>query len=194
MTALGYAWNAEPFRRLAERLPIASLPEETESVRVAFLVAAAFEDWDCRATRPRNAPERRLRDAASVVTQTPMMSLADVGDFSSGACRQMVTAMCGGGCMGRGRAGAIVANVIVPFALAEGRATDAPDWLPPEDVSGPVRLTASRMFGRDHNPAAFYATNGLLIQGLLQIHRDCCLQVHPDCRSCGLVAAAAAVA
>ena len=50
-----------------------------------------------------------------------------------------------------------------------------------------VRLTAFRLFGRDHNPAAFYSTNGLLIQGLLQIHRDYCLQMHPDCGECELM-------
>ena len=87
-------------------------------------------------------------------------------------------------CMGRGRAAAIIANVIVPWAMAERRIVDAPEWLPPEDISGPVRLTAFRLFGRDHNPAALYSTNGLYIQGLLQIHRDYCLQMHPDCSEC----------
>ena len=88
--------------------------------------------------------------------------------------------------MGRGRAAAILANVIAPFALAEERTEDVPDWLPPEDVSEPVRLTAFRLFGRDHNPAAFYSDNGLLIQGLLQVHRDYCLRHHPDCAVCRL--------
>ena len=99
----------------------------------------------------------------------------------------MTKTMCGEGYMGRGRAAAVLANVILPFALAEERVSTIPDWLPPEDLSEPVRLTAFRMFGRDHNPAAFYATNGLLIQGLLQIHRDYCLQVHPDCTDCELI-------
>ena len=66
------------------------------------------------------------------------------------------------------------------------RPTKPPAWLPPEDISQPVRLTAFRLFGRDHNPAAVYATNGLLIQGLLQIHRDLCLRLHPDCDDCAL--------
>ena len=47
---------------------------------------------------------------------------------------------------------------------------------------------AFRLFGRDHNPLACYAANGLHIQGLIQIHREFCLQVHPDCGDCGLVA------
>ena len=98
----------------------------------------------------------------------------------------MVTRMCGERYIGRGRAAAILANVVVPFAIAEGRVAEAPDWLPPEDISEPVRLTAFRLLGRDHNPAAFYSGNGLCIQGLLQIHRDYCLHFHPDCDSCSL--------
>ena len=95
------------------------------------------------------------------------------------------------GYVGRGRAAAILANVIVPFAIAEGRLWEAPSWLPAEDVSSPVRLTAFRLFGRDHNPAVLYATNGLRIQGLIQIRRDFCLTIHPDCEQCSLIGASA---
>ena len=120
-------------------------------------------------------------------TATPTMALANAGDFSRGACRSMVAAMCGDRFIGRGRAAAILANVVLPFALAEERTADCPDWLPPEDISKPVRLTALRLFGRDHNPAALYSSNGLLIQGLIQIHHECCLPSHPDCRDCSLL-------
>lgn len=196
MTALGYAKNAAPFRRVAERVPLEALPRETAAAQTAFRVAGSFETWERTGLRPWNAPESRLAHAAESFTETPVMELCDVRDFSRPACRQMVAALCGarqrgeGGlrehCMGRGRAAAILANVVAPFALAEDRMDDVPDWLPPEDVSEPVRLTAFRLFGRDHNPAAFYSDNGLLIQGLLQIHRDHCLRHHPDCAVCGL--------
>jgi len=53
-------------------------------------------------------------------------------------------------------------------------------------VSAPMRLTALHLFGRDHNPAAFYADNGLLQQGLLQIYLDFCLNAGPDCEGCSL--------
>ena len=120
-----------------------------------------------------------------------MMDFAEASDFSAAACRKMVVAMRGervegSSCMGRGRAAAILANVVVPYAIAEDRMAEPPAWLPPEDISQPVRLTAFRLFGRVHNPAAFYAANGLLIQGLLQIHRDLCLQLHPDCDDCAI--------
>ena len=186
MTALGYTRNQVPFRHVAERVPIADLPSETRSAKMAMLTAGSFENWDRLGYRPRNTPERRLESAAELFTATPILDLSEASDFSSEACRAMVTAMCGEHCLGRGRAAAVVANVIVPFALAEDRVGTLPDWLPPEDISEPVRLTAFRLFGRDHNPAAYYSTNGLLIQGLLQVHRDCCLQVHPDCSSCEL--------
>ena len=187
MTALGYKKNQAQFRHVAERVPIAELPAEVTAAKTAMLTAGTFEDWDRTGYRPRNTPERRLESAAEIFTSTPILSLAEADDFSASACRSMLTSMCGAHCMGRGRAAAIVANVVVPFSLAEERLSAIPDWLPPEDLSEPVRLTAFRLFGRDHNPAAFYATNGLLIQGLLQIHRDYCLQVHPDCADCRLV-------
>jgi len=187
MTALGYRRNQVPFRRVAERIPLSALPTDTAAARMALLTAGGFEEWDRTGYRPHNTPEVRLGHAAEIFTATPTMALAEVSDFARGSCCEMVRAMCGDRFLGKGRAAAIVANVVVPFALAEERVAEVPDWLPPEDLSEPVRLTAFRLFGRDHNPMTRYATNGLLIQGLLQIHRDHCLQVHPDCSDCELV-------
>ena len=102
----------------------------------------------------------------------------------------MLTAMCGDRFIGRGRAAAIIANVILPFAMAEERTAECPAWLPPEDVSQPVRLTAFRLFGRDHNPSVLYSSNGLLIQGLLQIRLENCIERYPGCEGCGLLPAA----
>lgn len=187
MSALGYKKNQSQFLHVAERVPIAALPPEREAAKTAMLVAGGFEEWSRCGIRPGNSPEHRLECAADVFTATPTITLADAYDFSRAACRSMVTMMCGERFMGRGRAAAILANVVLPFAIAEERTAGCPDWLPPEDVSEPVRLTAYRMFGRDHNPAALYSSNGLLIQGLLQIHRECCLTFHPDCRGCPLL-------
>ena len=187
MAALGYKKNKSQFLHVAERIPIDALPEDCDAAKTAMLVAGSFEEWSLSRCRPRNTPEKRLEHAAAIFTTTPTMGLANADDFSRPACRTMVTTMCGDHFMGRGRAAAILANVVVPFAMAEDRAPNCPDWLPPEDVSAPVRLTAFRLFGRDHNPAALYSSNGLLIQGLLQIHRDYCLQLHPDCRRCDLI-------
>ena len=90
--------------------------------------------------------------------------------------------------LGDSRAAAIVTNVVLPFAAAEESLPDgALDRLPPEDLSAPMRLTALHLFGRDHNPA-LYADNGLLQQGLLQIHLDFCLSARPGCDACALCA------
>ena len=116
------------------------------------------------------------------------MSLAEAWDFSPKACRELVGTMSARHIVGRGRGAAVLANIVVPWAMAEGRLERAPDWLPPEDVSEPVRLMAFRMLGRDHNPAAFYAGNGLLIQGLIGVYREFCSSAHPDCEKCRLPA------
>jgi hypothetical protein len=78
-------------------------------------------------------------------------------------------------------------NVALPFAAAaESSPHCAVNHLPPEDMSAPMRLTALHLFGRDHNPAALYADNGLLQQGLLQVYTDFCLNAQPDCAGCSL--------
>jgi hypothetical protein len=92
--------------------------------------------------------------------------------------------------LGEGRSAAIITNVILPFMAAEGvLPEEAVQYLPPEDISSPMRLTALHLFGRDHNPAAFYADNGLLEQGLIQIHLDFCLNAASNCEGCALCTA-----
>lgn len=187
MHALGYTRNAVPFRRVAEAVPLAVVEAEPENAAAAFLAAAPFAGVRRYPVRPRNAPDARLRAAARFLSSGRTEELLEALDFTSAGCRRLVKAMTADQLIGRGRAGAVLANVVVPFALAEGRIGAVPDWLPPEDLSEPVRLTAFRMFGRDHHPAAWYARNDLLIQGLIQVHRAFCLQVHPDCDGCRLV-------
>ena len=53
-----------------------------------------------------------------------------------------------------------------------------------------MRLAASRLLGRDHN-ASLYSSNGVCLQGFLQIVRDCCMRSHPGCASCPLADALA---
>lgn len=189
MTALGYSRNSPQFRRVAERVPIRELPDDAEKARTALLTAGTFEEWNRSSLRPYNTPELRLSRAADVFISTPLLSYSDASDFSMSSCRGMIAAMHAGGFLGRGRAAAILSNVITPFAIAEGRIAEAPGWLPAEDISEPVRLTAWRLFGRDHNPAVWYASNGLYIQGLLEIRRIWCSRLHPECRGCGVAGA-----
>jgi hypothetical protein len=187
LAALGYGGNSQVFRHLAAAVPYSLVASEPWNAASAMAAAGRFAEWRRAASRPRNSPGARLAAAAFLFSETRIAEFADAVVFAPRDLREMVSEMTRGGHLGRGRAAAVVANVVVPFAIAEGRLRDPPEWLPPEDVSSPMRLTAFRMLGRDHNPAAFYSNNGLRMQGLLQICRDFCLQVHPDCGECGLV-------
>lgn len=186
LSALGYRWNTRGFRKLAELVPLRQIAEEPESAETAMTSAGQFIDWAKTPTRPGNAPKSRLIAAAKLFSTYDTIRLECAKEFSKRGCREIIKALTQNHILGRGRASAILCNIVVPWAMASGRLSSPPEWLPPEDVSEPVRLTAFRMFGRDHNPATWYTGNGLHIQGLIQIHRDFCLQVHPDCSKCRL--------
>ena len=188
MGALGYSGNARAFRAVAAAVPLEVVLAEPGNASGAFLVAAQFAGVERRCMRPCNTPEARLVAAGRLFARPETLALADAPDFSPASLRGMVKALSRDGLMGRGRAAAVVANIVVPFAMAEGRLGAPPRWLPPEDVCEPMRLMAFRLFGRDHNPARAYSSNGLKMQGLLQIYRDYCLQVHPDCSGCAFPA------
>lgn len=187
MGAFGYQKNVTGFRAVARAVPYALIREEPDNILTAFETAAEFAEWNRSNGRPGNRPEVRLRAAAEFFTKVSLQQLLEFNDFSEEGCAELLRLLTRDNHFGRGRAAAILSNVLVPFALAEGRLAEPPAWLPPEDVSAPVRLTAFRLFGRDHNPTVLYASNGVRIQGLIQIHRNFCLQVHPDCENCSLV-------
>lgn len=188
MAALGYCRNSDGFRAIASAIPLDVIRAEPWNAESAFVVAAQCHDWRRGRIRPVNSPEVRIRSAARLFAKGDVLSLLDETDFSPRNCRRIVKSLARGGFMGKGRAAALMANVIVPFALAEGRIAEPPRWLPPEDVSEPVRLTAFRIFGCDFNPAAAYSSNGVKIQGLIHLHRECCLRMFPDCGRCPLSA------
>ena len=106
-TAFGYAKNSEPFRVLAERMPLAMLPN-TEAMAyealnsVAELEVAKHHPWSLANVRPNNAPSIRIADAAAI--------------FTGGKPHHI----------GVHLSAAILANVIVPFALARGALGEPP--------------------------------------------------------------------
>lgn len=186
MNALGYEKNSVGFRAVASAVPYDVMRSEPENASAAFLAAATFVEWNRDRIRPNNTPEARLRSAAMLFTETDALALSEADDVSREACRRMISILTQGHHVGRGRASAMLSNVIVPFALARGRVGDVPDWLPPEDICAPVRRVACRMFGGDHNPSVWYATNGIFIQGIIQIDREWCARLHPECIGCGM--------
>ena len=166
--------------------------------------------WQLHHSRPLNSPVRRMAAAAALFSGLRDL-LCDVEhlaltpghawfervtkrieahcewpfwnqrlSFSSQADEEHPLAL-----LGATRIAAIITNVIFPFVAAEDALPhEAVLYLPPEEISAPMRLTALHLFGRDHNPAAFYADNGLLQQGLLQVYLDFCLNAAPDCEAC----------
>lgn len=187
MGALGYGGNSGALRRIAEIVPLERLFAEPDNAFNALSAAAGFVEWPKRCGRPSNFPLRRLEAASRLFTPGKVASLMTAEVSTKRDCRDVVATLAADRAMGRGRAAAIISNIVVPWVLATGRAGKVPSWLPPEDISSPVRLTASRLFGRDHNPLAIYAGNGLSIQGLVQIHRECCLKYQPECDGCPIL-------
>jgi len=192
--ALGYKRNSPAFRRIAERMPWRELPAAREAALasllcVAGMTVARVSGWNRSGVRPSNSPERRLAAAAALFAGTypSLLGRLRACDLTTRtgqeACCDII---CESKLVGRRRAAAILANVVVPFALAEGRLESVPKWLAPEETNSTTRLAAFRLLGRDHNPA-MYSGNGLFIQGLIHVHQAICLSVHPDCASCPLL-------
>lgn len=198
MAAFGYKHNVAPFRALAERIPWRDLPNAKDAAEAVLACAAEMDiarrvPWRTANVRPVNSPSRRIGDAAALFAGAlPELLLrlnsCDLATREGQKAAQKLLRT--EGRVGADRAAAMLANVVTPFALAEGRLSRVPDWLCPEGVCAPMRLTAFRLLGRDHNPA-LYSGNGLLLQGLIQVHREFCLAVHPDCSTCALVPALA---
>lgn len=192
--AFGYKYNSLSFRELARVFPWTDLPLDFDGIRSALLCAAQMSvarnaPWRRANVRPVNSPVRRIEAAADLFAGGAprlLSRLSDCNLASRNGQKAAIETLTASRRLGRHRAAAILANVLVPMALAERRLAEVPCWMFPEDVSSPMRLTAWRMLGRDHNPA-IYSGNGLLLQGLLQIHKDFCLSAHRDCARCALV-------
>lgn len=199
LAALGYKHNQQSFRALAQVLPWSELPHDPTSLFSSLRCAAELTverttPWRQANVRPVNSPLRRLAAAAHLLSDgvPALLGRLSACDLESRAGqKEILDLLCSSHFLGTSRAAAILLNVLLPLALAEKRIKEVPDWIFPEDLSSPVRLTAHRLLGRDHNPA-LYTSNGLLLQGLLEIHRTFCLAVHPDCSTCPLVTAARA--
>lgn len=192
--AFGYKYNSLPFRELARVFPWTDLPNDFDGIRSALLCAAQMSvarsaPWRRSNVRPVNSPIRRIEAAADLFAGgVPhlLSRLSACNLASRSGQKAAIETLTASRRLGSRRAAAILANVLVPMALAERRLAEVPCWMFPEDVCSPMRLTAWRMLGRDHNPAV-YSGNGLYLQGLLQIHKDFCLSAHRDCSECALV-------
>ena len=156
--------------------------------------------WRLGGARPLNHPQRRLGALALLAKQWPaFMKLVArrsdkaVHDFLLDLhhpfwsfhytliAERMPTEMA---VIGESRVADIMANVLLPYFLAEG----AHIWPVYEKL--PARLTnrrletgATRLFGADPRRPQFTKTIAHQ-QGLLQIYEDFCLQDNSDCAQC----------
>ena len=193
MAAFGYKHNAAPFRALAQTLPWRELPPTPGAAATALSCAADLGvaprvPWRTANVRPSNSPARRIDEAARLFAgELPaLLRRLEACELAVRTGQQAaLDILRAARPLGARRAAAMLANVLIPFARAEERLARVPEWIFPEDLNSTVRLMAFRLFGRDHNPA-LYAGNGLLVQGLIQVHRAYCLAAHPDCSACPL--------
>ena len=166
-------------------------------------------DWAGTGIRPANRPERRLMAAALLFAPAPslperiaalaqnprgvpaedLFALFDLPDapywsrrlsFSSAPAHEPIALV------GRPRAQAILANLLLPGFAAMGAPADAwksiLDDLPAEESNDLIKQTALRLFGQDHSPRLY--RSGLRRQGLIQIHHDYCLGDRSLCAAC----------
>lgn len=171
-------------------------------------LALVPEAWELAGLRPQNHPMRRLAALAAlfVPDASAFAAIRDLPDDDPVRWRRQATVLLrtaarmdywsrrlvpGGregkpsALLGPDRAAAILANVVVPWLASAGRNV-APllDALPAEQENSVTRRTAHLLFGRDRGPS-LHAT-GLRRQGLIQVFRDFCLPVRPDCARCEL--------
>jgi hypothetical protein len=170
--------------------------------------------WVLHGLRPNNHPSRRLAAASALFALQPtlLQRLDDLcASYQGKAWLKQIARQISEACewpfwnsrllfssssitdkkyalLGKRRISTLITNVIIPFYAAESNLDPMTfDHLPPEDTSSPMRTAAWYLFGRDHNPAAYYAGNNLLQQGLLQIYLDFCLPARAGCGECRLL-------
>lgn len=168
-------------------------------------------DWNLAGIRPANRPERRLMAAALLFAPAASLPerLAEIVRAPHGVPAERLLALfdlpgapywdrrlsfatapakASVALVGRSRAQAVLANVLLPAFAALGASAEA--WqalladLPAEEPNDLIRQTALRLFGQDHSPRLY--RSGLRRQGLVQIHHDHCLGDRSLCAACPL--------
>lgn len=167
------------------------------------------DTWQLASLRPHNHPRRRLMAAAHLFTRNDSLhetwrSLASLSptDCVKQAVNQLSRPPPGywsnrlslGGkpqgrpiaLVGKGRAHAIIVNVLVPYLVAVHQggpvAKGLLDHLPKEESHSILRETAFYLFGRDHTSRLYHSE--LARQGLVQIFQDFCVKDRTRCASC----------
>ena len=204
MRALGYSRNSESFEELARRMPIKTLreiakdscPEKYGQVfQRALSAEAASLEWNLAGIRPPNMPQRRIIAAAYLLArylrngglvQGLIQLIRETGAKNGHRKLEdglMVTGGEHGALIGRGRAGEIVVNIVLPFLFALGGARIKPGRYALELYRNYPRLgenQITRQMTRQIHTGPGLINSTRRQQGLIQIYREFCLE-----RRCG---------
>jgi hypothetical protein len=183
--ALGLTRNVEPFRALADRVPIADLrtgsragaPADAEARCRAWLrdaagfgalpAALSVLPWRLDGLRPNAHPLKRIDALAALIVRHRDAGLpAAVCAAAAAGSRALLRAVTAPG-IGRGRAIEIAINAVVPFLIAAGegdRALALATSLPPAEPYGRLSVLNT----------ALPLTDALVQQGALGFHADWC--------------------
>lgn len=163
--------------------------------------------WRISGVRPANHPRQRLA-AAAVLFATPGRLFSELSklprrsgkEWADGVHRvvsqimeESADFMAGSigttARIGRQRINTIIINVLLPLYMAEGIAdAEMCRSIPAEALNQQIKETAYRLFGRDHNPA-MYSTNGLRMQGIIEVCNVFCLSTKSLCSDCAFAQA-----
>jgi hypothetical protein len=137
--------------------------------------ALAKADWTLSGIRPANHPIRRLMAAAHYAFRIPGLAeddqqLLEFPDNFWNTHISWKTECKPTALVGKSRANAIIANILVPYRAATGKVQLHLDTLPVEPSNSIIRQTAHALFGPDHNPRLY--RSALARQGLIQIFHD----------------------
>jgi len=156
--------------------------------------------WRLSGTRPLNHPQRRLAALAAISEKWPAF-IKSLGNMSAHAAEQFFFTLAHAfwdfhytltspaspeamAIVGETRATEILANVVFPFFVAEGRDVWSEFSKLPARLSNRRLATgATRLFGDDARRMQFLKSVTHQ-QGLLQIYEDFCMQDNSDCAQC----------
>jgi hypothetical protein len=179
------------------------------------------QDWMLSGIRPQNHPQRRLLAIANLfitkeksLLETMQTLFASHNADKNAIIKEALKTLAinsptywhthillgspyqkdAGSLIGKGRASAILINIVIPFLAAMDfthllHCNFLAD-LPTEDDNTIVRRSARNLFGKDHNPRSLYNC-ALRQQGLIQIYYDFCINDKTMCSGCPLATALA---
>lgn len=190
--ALGLAVNVEPFRRLAERMPLATLIGECadapDDAAIALLTARLLDaagfgsradplgslNWVTAGLRPAAHPARRIEALARLIVRHRQVGLlASLREAWSAGASHLLAALTVPG-IGRPRAIEIAVNALLPYLIATGHAETA--------FTLAARLPAAAAYGRlsllsgalAAGGRSLVAASALAQQGALALDCDWC--------------------